>query len=764
MPDLCSQCSGLLSGQAEEAICPSCLLGGMDEAPPAKDLAAVFPDLTIERLLGRGGVGCVYEASQSPLNRRVAVKILPLEGRPDRAEVEERFLREGQALARLDHPNIVRVHQSGEAGGWLYLVMEFIAGADLAKRLAAGPLPWREAVDLAEQLCAGLEAAHSLGIVHRDIKPGNLLLTETSGLKIADFGLAKVVRGAASSWTLTRADSTMGTPFYMAPEQRRPGQAVEARADLYSAGVVLYEMLTGQLPMGHYRPASQLAGSPPALDAVLEKALATSPEERWPSAGAMAQALASVRLRHGSGHRFPWLRVFAGGAAALLAAAAAVFWWPPPAPEHGPLANPFPLTSPAASPDRTVRISVAEGHRLTTPQAGGLFGTMAVSGKDLLVVNRPGQDHFGEVSTCPGEVYVYPIDAGGRPGPPVILQAAEPQQGDLFGFVIDLDPDAQVVAVTTPYARPPGAPEEDDRRGSVDLFRRQPGPELRFLREQTIWLDRTFTDNKVQIRAFLGKGLLAICSPGLEPSGELRLFRERAGQWILEASLRSTQVKGAANFGWYADPDEEGRLLVSAYRHTEGTKLLHGAVVPFVRQADGSWEERPLLRDPEGNALALSGMSMVKSENRLLVSAPGDRRDGLLGVGSIAVYQRGNPESDWTFERKLVMPQARVTQAGFGQRLAALAGFAAVSVVQGELKKDGRNAVLFMWDYPEKQPVITARIEAREDGELWLGRIVLTDRLFAICHPRETNPAGQPNSGSVYVFPRAHFPVLYAAP
>jgi serine/threonine protein kinase len=202
--------------------------------------------------VGRGGMGVVYRAEDTRLEREVALKFLPAELIED-PESRERFVREARAAAALAHPHICTVYEINDAEREPFIAMEFIGGRSLKQRLAEMRMTADDAVDIAVQLAEGLEEAHKKGIVHRDIKPGNIMLTETGQAKITDFGLAKVLGGSL----ITRQATTMGTVAYMSPEQAQ-GREVDRRTDLWSLGVVLHEMLTGELPFRGERDASIL--------------------------------------------------------------------------------------------------------------------------------------------------------------------------------------------------------------------------------------------------------------------------------------------------------------------------------------------------------------------------------------------------------------------------------------------------------------------------------------------------------------------------
>jgi serine/threonine protein kinase len=249
--------------------------------PEPEELAKQFPQLEILELLGQGGMGAVYKARQKQLDRLVALKILP----PEVGQTEafaERFTREARSMARLNHPRIVTVYEFGHTEeGLYYFIMEFVDGTDLRRVIHAGQLGADEALAIVPQICEALQYAHEEGVVHRDIKPENIMLDKKGRVKITDFGLAKLLGRPPSTYTLTQAGHRMGTPHYMAPEQIEHPHEVDHRADIYSLGVVFYEMLTGQLPIGHFVPPSKKVQVDVRLDSVVLKTLAHEPERRY---------------------------------------------------------------------------------------------------------------------------------------------------------------------------------------------------------------------------------------------------------------------------------------------------------------------------------------------------------------------------------------------------------------------------------------------------------------------------------------------------
>ena len=263
--------------------------------PELVELAELFPGFEVARLIGRGGMGAVYEARQLALERRVAIKLLPVEAGGD-AAFAERFRREARTLARLQHPHIVAVFESGEtSSGHLFFVMEYVDGGDLAERARRGRFEPGEALQLVDEISSALACAHAQGVVHRDIKPSNILLTADGHAKVADFGLAVLADREPDS-KLTLTGIALGTFDYAAPEQLSGRGGEDARSDLYSLGVLAYELLAGKPPRGVFDPPS-LANPAvdPAVDAVVLTAMQSEPERRFQSAKDFAVALNRAR-------------------------------------------------------------------------------------------------------------------------------------------------------------------------------------------------------------------------------------------------------------------------------------------------------------------------------------------------------------------------------------------------------------------------------------------------------------------------------------
>lgn len=293
----CPQCLTSLTEDAPQGLCPSCLMAlanlatdqdtlpmTASDSPSLSEITAAFPDLEIMERIGQGGMGVVFKAKQPRLDRTVALKVLPKRlaaalGFP------ERFNREGRVLARLNHPSIVTVYDFGESGGFCYLLMEYVDGVNLRQAMRAGRFTPEQALEVVPEICTALQYAHEQGVLHRDIKPENILLNSKGQAKIADFGIAKLLNETGQDMLLTHSGAKLGTAPYMAPEQVEQPSTVDHRADIYSLGVVLYELLTGELPLGRFAAPSEKSAVNGNVDAVVFRALEKERGRRQQSAG-----------------------------------------------------------------------------------------------------------------------------------------------------------------------------------------------------------------------------------------------------------------------------------------------------------------------------------------------------------------------------------------------------------------------------------------------------------------------------------------------
>ena len=306
------------------------------EPPSAEALDRAMEGYDIEALIGHGGMGAVYKGSQRSLERSVAIKILP----PEVAEEQsfsERFRREALAMGKLHHPNIVTIFDFGQVnvpdiGEMNFIAMEFVNGTDLYHMIRGGQLDASQALNVMAQVCDALQYAHDQGYVHRDIKPANIFVREDGSVKVGDFGLAKLSNDhLEESAQLTAVGHVIGTPFYMAPESMVDG-SIDHRADIYSLGVMLYEMLTGSVPKGVFSPPSQKVKIDVRLDEVVLKAMQEEPRLRYQQVSEIKQEVAHIsssEMPQPAPHQAPSKsrrRVAWGVAVLVLVSIGGYFW------------------------------------------------------------------------------------------------------------------------------------------------------------------------------------------------------------------------------------------------------------------------------------------------------------------------------------------------------------------------------------------------------------------------------------------------------
>ncbi len=298
-------------------------LAGSAGSPPAR-----LGPYDVDGKIGQGGMAIVYKGVQPSLNRAVAIKVLP----PQFSTTQEllaRFDREAAIVAQLAHSNIVQVIDRGRQDNLLYIVMEYVEGQSLDKIIQAGGLTLAQVIDFATQICEGLDYAHQAGVIHRDLKPSNILVDQrTNRVKIADFGIASLESTDSALATLTLDRSAIGTMNYMSPEQRMDSHRVTSSTDIFSLGVILYEMLTGKLPVGHFRDPSMIRQDIPlGFDTIVKRCLAESPADRYASAAQVRDELQRLTARRTAPRSFSvmgrfnkrqqWV-VLAGAATGLL--------------------------------------------------------------------------------------------------------------------------------------------------------------------------------------------------------------------------------------------------------------------------------------------------------------------------------------------------------------------------------------------------------------------------------------------------------------
>ncbi|MFT5467978.1 MAG: serine/threonine protein kinase [Verrucomicrobiales bacterium] len=270
---------------------------GEFDAPSAEELSANLPNYEIEKLIAKGGMGAVYLGKQIMLNRICAIKLLPHIEDDGGMRMIERFEREAQAMAKLKHANLIEVYEIGETtDGMHYFAMEHVDGHDMHTLLHTGKLTTEHVFSWIPQICGALQYAHSQGLIHRDVKPANILVNKEGIVKMIDFGLARPSDPKKLVARLTMTNVALGTPDYAAPEARQTGVDADYRGDLYAIGVILYQMLTGRLPRGAWRPPSALVpGMDPRFDPIVVKAMSPDPEGRYQQAQDIAADIHAIR-------------------------------------------------------------------------------------------------------------------------------------------------------------------------------------------------------------------------------------------------------------------------------------------------------------------------------------------------------------------------------------------------------------------------------------------------------------------------------------
>jgi serine/threonine protein kinase len=324
----CPQCGLTLPLSTPVGMCPKCLLLGLPnfdadsehdpaatnptpgprpatgaadrppvwQPPVAQELQEMLPQYEVMELLGRGGMGAVYKGRQIALDRLVAIKLLQPDIGEEVHNFAGRFNLEARAMAKMKHPGIVAVYDFGQTSeGLLYFVMELVEGMDVQRMIAQeGRLHSANAVSIAAHVCEALQYAHERGIIHRDIKPANVIVDYDGHVKVADFGLVKVMNAGPTS-TFTISGNVMGTPHYIAPEALVLGASVDQRADIYAVGVMLYHMLTGRLPQGMFElPSLKVPGLDPRLDGIIARAMRENCDQRYQSAAELRFDLVNI--------------------------------------------------------------------------------------------------------------------------------------------------------------------------------------------------------------------------------------------------------------------------------------------------------------------------------------------------------------------------------------------------------------------------------------------------------------------------------------
>jgi eukaryotic-like serine/threonine-protein kinase len=384
-PELCKEVESLLkAAETGDQLLDGSAMSSVAERGPALKPGDKLGSFEIVGMLGRGGMGEVYRARDLRLRREVAIKTLPSSFAADRDRLA-RFEREARAASALNHPNIVSVHDIGNEAGVSFIVSELVEGETLARAVERGPLSLRKLIEVGTQIANGLAAAHEAGVVHRDLKPGNVMLTRDGRVKILDFGLARQDQATGTDSTtveVSHPGAILGTPGYMSPEQVR-GEATDSRSDIFSLGVMLYEMASGKRAFSggssvevinailREDPPELPAASPAALDRIVRRCIEKEPSRRFQSAADLGFALEAITgpaTMQASSRKSRW-PFWAGAAMLLCGAGGAAYWF-----GHRSL--------PSTALDRSTLRQITSDHGLTADPALSPDGKMLAYASD----------------------------------------------------------------------------------------------------------------------------------------------------------------------------------------------------------------------------------------------------------------------------------------------------------------------------------------------------------------------------------------------
>ena len=649
---VCPRCGFKLDNTSPLGLCPRCLILGIhegrarggildeDEDEPAaaladEELAAELPGFELVEVIGRGGAGVVWKATERVLNRDVAVKLLHNVDRD--IGFVSRFHREARIMAQLTHPNIITLYGFGRTrSNHCYLVMEMVRGLDLGSIMTRGPLEVSDALSITAEVCSALKHAHEAGFMHRDIKPGNVLLDRNGHAKVGDFGLARLSNPTDTA-SITRHGWMVGTPHYVAPEQARGDGLEDHRADIYSVGVILYQMLTGELPRGVFRPPSAKRKLDRRLDDIVLRALQEAPADRYQSVDEFSADLQPVRegcdpsfqsRQKATQHATRW-RMALAVAVSLVIGFVIAGWvrdWMDKTP---------PFATASSLPDGGITVlikdarDIAPGFRITRTvrlqppslSRGSFFGSGVSSSGDWLAVGAP--DDWSHAGGLPGRVYLYHRDGKGQWSLSQVLRNPVPDPMQRFGN--DVAMEGSVLAIAAP-SRAPSA----SARTQVALFRATRGG-MWTRSEQSL---PDLPGAHFRIKLYLETGNLTVSAS--DETGTAKL--------IAAADLKAPSPKW--EFANTSEPAASGQDPAPPGPRADEWAVTNstGAGELLIHQKTDSWQQRGVLTSPAPEVVISFGHSLSLSKTLLAVGAPLHGTSGeQAGTGAVFLYEREVP-------------------------------------------------------------------------------------------------------------------------
>lgn len=686
--DLCPDC-GTPMAASVDGMCPRCLLAdgwAADDSTPSNAeggysldyLRPLFPTLEIECLIARGGMGSAYLVRQKGLNRKACLKILSpsLAGNP---EFVERFRLEAEAIGQLNHPNIVTVFDASQVEDVLYILMEYVDGRNLKQYSLEQSLSPDVILELLEQVASGLAVAHQRKIVHRDIKPANILIQSSDGLaKISDFGLAKLEETSLLG-ALTSVSLTIGTPRYMAPEQWENARGANPSSDVYSLGVVFYELATGKLPSGRFELPSKLTKGafPRSFDQIICKALATEPAERYTDAEEMVAAVSKAKARPGK-RKLTLL----GTTLAVLATAGLAIGLAVSNRGDQSVASDDRIRQIPESGDRprwnyifTAKAEFFKG----VVQEGSLGRSVAIFGDRVIAgapeggikrIDTTGSGYFMVQHTQNDSTSERMEFANSRP---LVIEDPDADWGDMFGYELSANAigNQPYLAVGSPGRRRSGVRGSENSGRALIYFEEPDRKTWRRVVELGA-VNRASANPALYGYAVAASGShVVVGAPGFRSTknsrtGAIGIYHylednEWSEQWIVKPPLQSEVSDVAQNesvdFGSTVALDERF-VVVGSPKDSQG-QAQQGRVYIFEKKQDGNWELFQEIVDPDAKPTEQFGYRVALFQQWLLITSYSTRLgDESIPHGHVSIYrfdkqETTNGSGQWKFHQRL---------------------------------------------------------------------------------------------------------------